>query len=133
MEEEIVNQTMEEKQPYINYKIKANKDYIVTRNDYAGKIYYKIEIEKKNYDDTIQKCFKNVKFITNDNEEVDIPNGTQIRIKQAFEDFYFRKADKFNPIFYLVITDYEITKNSDEITKEAYENYYKTEENFDIF
>lgn len=134
MENENYN-PMEEKEPYISYKIKANQDYIVIRNDYAGKTYYKIEVEKKNYDDTIQKGFKNIKFVPDINgEDIDIPNGTQIRIKQAFEDFYYRRGDKFNPIFYLVVTDFEITKNSDEVTKEAYDNFYRQDDNnFDIF
>lgn len=134
MESENYN-PMEEKEPYISYKIKANQDYIVIRNDYAGKTYYKIEVEKKNYDDTIQKGFKNIKFVPDINgEDIDIPNGTQIRIKQAFEDFYYRRGDKFNPIFYLVVTDFEITKNSDEVTKEAYDNFYRQDDNnFDIF
>lgn len=104
------------------YKIKCGREYMVFRSEYQGKVFYKIQVTKKNYDDTKAQAYKTVKFASK-TLDTDIPDRTVIVIKNLFEDFYFKAGDKYNPIWTLVITDWDIIKTSQQTATEALETF----------
>jgi hypothetical protein len=107
----------QEKRPY---KIMLGDVVTVARNDYNGHTFYKIYFRKKVQDETTIEGTKNIRF----KGDVDIEDGTKIRILDMFEDFY--NKDRFNTIWTLVIMDYEIVE-----TEKAIEEYNETMANMD--
>lgn len=103
----------------INYKIRTGVTYTVNRQDYNGKTFYSIAVSKTNPDETALWANKQVSFPTG----TDLKDKTKIKIKKAFEDFFFRKGDKFHAIFKLMITDFEIVSQSEEVRNQAYEEF----------
>lgn len=104
---------------YINYKINTEYTYKVYKNEANGKAFYKLMVQKKNYDGTKINFYKQVKFAKCKpprNEEV-------IRIKKGFEDLYTNSKDPHNPISVIVILEYELIDNDEVRDKQAYEKY----------
>lgn len=108
---------MEEQNPTLNYKIMPGKEYMVFRSEYNGKVFYKIQLQKKNYDDTKEIAYKTIRF----KNDVDLPDRTIIIPKAGFEDFY--NKDKYTTIFTLFITDFDIKENEEVNKSEAIANY----------
>lgn len=104
-------------QPILGYKIMADKEYMVFRSETAGKVFYKIQVSKKNYDGTKEVGYKNIKF----KRGVELEDRTIIIPKAGFEDFY--NKDKYTTIFTLVITDFDIVANPVVNTADAINNY----------
>ena len=104
----------------VGYKIESGREYMVFRNEYNGNVFYKIQITGKNLDGTVKKAYKIVRF----KGDVDIPDKTLIKINAGFEDFYFGK-DKFNAIYTVVITDFDVINDSHNVAREALESYKK--------
>lgn len=103
----------------INYKIKSGITYTVKRQDYNGKTFYSIGVSKVEADGTTSWANKQVSFPAG----TDLKDRTKIKINRAFEDFFFRKGDKFCPVFKLVVTDFEIVGQSDEVRNQAYDEF----------
>lgn len=120
-----------EQENNIDYLIKPNEAYELIRNDYNGRTYYKIPVTTTNFKGEQVEGFKNVIFTNND---LDLENGALIKIKSGYEGFYYRRGDKYNPIFNLVITDFECV-NGGNAPKPTNSNDYAAhdEENFDDF
>lgn len=114
----------------IRYFIEPNKVYELVRNDYNDRIFYKIKCKTTNAKKEEIECFKNVSF----RGDVIFENGALIKIKSGFESFYFRRGDKFNPVFTLVITDWEVV-NQENIDNSNTSNEYNLsgDEDLDIF
>lgn len=104
-------------QPILGYKIMAGKEYMVFRTENAGRVYYKIQISKKNFDGTKEVGYKNIKF----KRGIELEDRTIIIPKAGFEDFY--NKDKYTTIFTLVITDFDIVPNPVVDTANAINNY----------
>ena len=104
------------------YKIKCGREYMVFRSEYQGKIFYKIQVTKKNYDDTKTNAYKTIKFVSK-TLDTDIPDRSIVVIKNLFEDFYFKANDKYNPIWIVVATDWDIKKTNEQTVAEAFETY----------
>lgn len=107
------------KETYINYKINTEYTYKVYKNEANGKAFYKLMVQKKNYDGTKTNFYKQVKFAKCKpprNEEV-------IRINKGFEDLYTNSKDPHNPISVIVILEYELIDNDEVRDKQAYEKY----------
>ena len=117
----------EEKQPVIYHKIEPGKKYRVWKKTYNDVDYYKIKVQQKNYDKTVDTFYQEIHFKKN----VSVPNETDIIIKEAFENCRKNPKDTFNPIFYLVITDFEKVENQEQITKDALDEFNDTVENFE--
>ena len=117
---------MNEEKDFIGYKIVAGKDYMVFRSEYNGKIFYNIQVSKKNYDGTKEVAYKSIRF----KQGVDVPDRTIIIPKAGFEDFY--KKDKYTTIFTLVITDFEIKENKELDKSSAIEEYNNAVSESDI-
>lgn len=106
-----------------NYKILCGRKYPIYISEYNGLKYYKILINKKALDGTLTKAYKQVKFLKcNPPQE----NGVEIYINSMFEDYYFKKDDKYNPIFTLVITSYKIADQEKREENRAIAEFNKT-------
>lgn len=105
---------MEEKKPY---KINIGDVVTINREDYNGHTFYKIPVQKK--DNTGSKIIGNKRVTFKG--KIDLQDGTLIKIKDMFEDFYM--MNKFNAMFTLVILDFEIVeepKNNQGIDYDPY-------------
>lgn len=98
-----------------HYKIQCGKVYYVRKSEYEynGEIVanYKIPVLKKvnNRDMTF---YKKVRF----KNGVDIKDNTQILILNMFEDVMQNKKDPYNPIWHIMITDFEVVEEPDDTT-----------------
>lgn len=101
------------------YKIMPNDDVMVFKNEYGGNIFYKVRITKKNYDNTKSYFYKNVRF----KKDVELEDRTIIKILDMFEDVRENKNDKYNAIWELFITDFEILPNEVKDKASAIENF----------
>ena len=123
----------EEKEPVIYHKILPGKKYRVWKTTFNDMDFYKVQTIQKNYDGTKEIYYIELKFKKN----VEIPNETDIIIKCAYENFGVNKKDKYHPILYYVVTDFEICKRQEQIEKEALNDFqqtlYENENEEDIF
>ena len=114
----------ENKQRY--YKIEVGDVIEITRNEYQGRVFYKTPIKKLNVYDKEEIYEKTIRFKAN----VDIPDHTFIKVLDFMEDVYYRRNDRFNAVWHIVILDYEIVEEKSEMIR----NFNKTiEENENIF
>lgn len=114
----------EEKEEYKIYrKIEPNRKIRVFKSVYNDKTYYKIQIKQKNYDETEDTWYQNVTFkkgITLDDPD---GKGIDIVIKKAYENCRKNPKDEYNPIFYLMITDFEIVEREEQKKAAALEKF----------
>lgn len=108
-----------EEQRYIGYKIDTEHSYKVYVSETNGKKFYKVQVQKKNYDGTKVNFYKNLRFVKCNPPE----NGEIIRIKKAFEDLYANTKDPYNAISVIVVMDYELENNDIVREQQAYETY----------
>lgn len=113
------NQTQEIQEDIIKYKIMAGKKYRVFKSEYNGKVFYKIQMQQKNFDDTISTYYRPIMF----KKDVELANETDIIIKKAFETLRENKNDKYNPISSLFIQDFITINEEEERQNLALENY----------
>lgn len=101
-----MEENKDESKEYIAHKIQLGYTYIVLRQEYNENVFYKVEIEQKQFDGQILRGYYPLKF----KKDVDIPDGTRIKIKQGIENFYFKKDDPkhYTPVFYMQVNDFEI-------------------------
>ena len=114
----------EEKEEYRIYrKIEPNRKVRVFKSNYQGRDYYKIQIKQKNYDGTEDIWYQNVTFkkgITLDDPD---NNGVDIKIKKAYENCRKNPKDNYNPIFYLMITEFEVLEREEQKKAAALEKF----------
>lgn len=118
----------EEKQSRIYHKIEPDRKYRVWKKTYNDVDYYKIKIQQKNYDGTADTFYQEIRF----KKGVSVPNETDIKIKEAFENLRKNPKDEYNPIFYLVITDFEILESQEQKTKNALDEFNDIMEEIEI-
>lgn len=106
----------QEKQPAIGYKIDGKHTYRVYKTENNGRVYYKVQIQKKNYDNTVTKGYRQLKFVQCEPPE----NEDIIKINSGFEDFYVKGYDVISMI---VVQDYEIIENPQKAEENAYNEY----------
>ena len=114
----------EEKEEYRIYrKIEPNRKVRVFKSTFNEKTFYKIQIKQKNYDETEDIWYENVVF--KKGVELDDPDGTgiDIKIKKAYENCRKNPKDKYNPIFYLMITEFEIIERDEQKKAAALEKF----------
>lgn len=117
-----------EKQPKINYKIRAGHRYRIFKNTVNDVDYYKICFNQKMYDGTSQNFYKEVKF----KRGTTLRNETDIIILQAYENYRENPKDPYNPISYLTITEFELLEKQiwdKKVAEEKFrENLFENEE-----
>lgn len=109
------------KQDAINYKIMAGRKYRVFKLVFDDKVFYRIQMQQKNYDDTVSKFYRQVNF----KKGVELDNETDIIIHRGFENVRRNPKDDYNPISSIMITDFEIVENQEKVQKDALEDYNK--------
>ena len=113
----------EQKKPSIYHKIEAGKKIRVFKSMYADKVYYKTQITQKNYDDTEDKFY--IGLVFKKGVELDDPSGkgVDIIINHAVENFRKNPKDQYNPIVYLMITDFTLQETKEQEQKQAFDNF----------
>lgn len=114
----------EEKEEYRIYrKIEPNRKVRVFKSTFNEKTFYKIQIKQKNYDDTEDVWYQNVVF--KHGVDLDDPDGKgiDIKIKKAYENCRKNPKDNYNPIFYLMITDFELVERDEQKKAAALEKF----------
>ena len=106
----------------IYHKIEPNRKIRVFKTTYNDKNYYRVQVTQKNYDNTEFKFYVNLQF----KKGVELENQTDIIIKKAYENFRVNPKDAYNPIMYLMVTDYEIQERQEQLENQAYEKYQDT-------
>lgn len=101
------------------YKVEIGDEIIVWKNEVNNNTFYNVQVQKKNYDGTKEKFYKNLKF----RKGVDLLSGSKIRIIDMFEDVRTNPNDKFNPIWSLFILDFVEIKNEELEKEQAFKEY----------
>ena len=113
------------------YKVEIGDEIIVYKTESNNNVFYNTMVQKKNYDGTKTKFYKNLKF----RKGVDLLSGSKIRIIDMFEDVRENPKDKYSPIWSLFILDFVEIKN-EELEKEQavkeYQNNLSLSENPDL-
>lgn len=99
-------------------EIISNKEEMIFKNEYNGKVFYSIGISKKNQDGKYENGYINVRFKKN----VELENQTKIKINKAWVDFYCKDRKTFPYIF---ISEFE--KVEDKNPYEEFGESIKTE------
>lgn len=68
--------------------IEDKRAYMIFRNDYENRAYYKVGISKKKIDGSFESGYIPIQF----KRDVDIPNKTKIYLRQAWLTFYTKKT-----------------------------------------
>ena len=106
----------------IYHKIEPNRKIRVFKTTYNDKNFYRVQVTQKNYDKTEFKFYVNLQF----KKGVELENQTDIIIKKAYENFRSNPKDEYNPIMYLMVTDYEIQERQEQAENQAYQKYQDT-------
>lgn len=101
------------------YKVNIGDTIKIKRKEIDGKMYYSTSVNQKQFDGTKKYYNKRLNF----RKGVSIPNDTRIKILDMFENMWDNPKDPYNPVSILMILDYEIIKNSEQIEEEALEEY----------
>lgn len=113
----------EETKPTIYHKIEAGRKVRVFKSVFAEKTFYKTQIIQKNYDNTQDKYYIGLTF--KKGVELDDPDGKgiDIIINCGYENFRKNPADKYNPILYIMVTDFTVCEREEQIQQEAFDEY----------
>lgn len=110
----------------IKYKIVSGREYTISRQDFNGKTFYSIPLKKNNQDGTEVFGKKIVRF----RNGIELQDKTRIKIISAFEDFY--QKDRYNTMFTLFITEFEITGQPESVINEAYNEFNNDNNLFEL-
>ena len=111
---------------YGYHKLEVNQKIRVYKTTFNDNNFYKFQVVQNNYDNTKTKFYIPIQF----KKGVDVPNETDIIVKQFVENLRTNKADKYNPIHYYQINGFETVENQEQMERDAYDEYNSTiEEN----
>lgn len=123
---------LEENKDKIYHKVEAGRKVRIFKNTYNDQNYYRIQVKQKNYDNTEDVFYVPVQF----KKGIELDNQTDIIIHTAYENMRKNKKDEYNPIYYLVITDFEKVESEEQIQAQAYkdfqDNLYANENEQDV-
>lgn len=104
----------------IYHKIEPNRKIRVFKNTYNDRNYYKVLVNQKSYGkEEPDKYYIGLQF----KRGVELDNETDIIIKEAYENFRSNPKDQYNPIMYLMVTDFEIQERQEQLENKAFEKY----------
>lgn len=107
----------------IYHKIEPNRKIRVFKNTYNDRDYYKVQITQKVFGrEEPDKYYVGLQF----KKGVELPNETDIIIKKAYENFRPNPKDQYNPVMYLMVTDFEIQERQEQLEEQAYEKFQET-------
>ena len=119
---------MDKDEEYISYKVNTTNKYMVFKSTYGGKDFYKIQLEKKNKDNTSFKFYRNLKFVNCEPPQ----DRDMIRIRKAFEDNYIDPKNKYNDVCVIVVMDYEKFEDEEKLKEQAFDNFHRAMEENEI-
>jgi hypothetical protein len=97
-------------------EIKTDKEEMIFRNEYEGKVSYKIGLSKKNKEGQYEKGYMPVRF----KQDVELNNQTRILIKEAWLSFNTHDKKTYPYIF---INDFNIIDKGTPDQKNPYEEF----------
>jgi len=110
---------MEEQKEYGFHKLEVNQKIRVFKSTWNDQNYYRFQVTQNNYDKTKSKFYINLQF----KKGVDLPNETDIIVKQFVENLRENKSDKYNPIHYYQINGFETCENEEQVIQNAYDEF----------
>lgn len=110
---------MEETKEYGFHKLEVGQKIRVFKTTWNDQNYYKFQVTQNNYDKTKSKFYINLQF----KKGVDLPNETDIIVKKFVENLRENKNDKYNPIHYYQINDFETCENQEQAVQDAYDEF----------
>lgn len=110
---------MEETKEYGFHKLEVGQKIRVFKTTWNDQNYYKFQVTQNNYDKTKSKFYINLQF----KKGVDLPNETDIIVKQFVENLRENKNDKYNPIHYYQINGFETCENQEQAIQDAYDEF----------
>lgn len=111
---------MEEKEENkIYHKLEAGRKIRVFKSTYNDKNYYRVQVKQKNYDGTEETFYVPLLF----KRGVELENQTDIIIKEAYENMRKNPKDEYNPIYYLMVTDFEKLEREEQIQSQAFKDF----------
>lgn len=110
---------MNETKEYGFHKLEVGQKIRVFKTTWNDQNYYKFQVTQNNYDKTKSKFYINLQF----KKGVDLPNETDIIVKQFVENLRENKNDKYNPIHYYQINDFETCENQEQAVQDAYDEF----------
>lgn len=102
-----------------SHKVNVGDTIKVKRTEINGRMFYSTSVTQKQFDGTKKFYNKRLNF----KKGVSVPNNTKIKIINMLENLFDNPKDPYNPLSILMITDFEIVKNNEQIEKEALEDY----------
>ena len=84
------------------------KLYTIYTKEYEGKKFYKVRLSKKDKEGKYINAYMDIRF----KGEVDLPNKTQIYLKDWFLSFYLTKDNR--TVFYIQVMNFEQEKPTEE-------------------
>lgn len=104
----------------IYHKIEPNRKIRVFKNTYNDRDYYKVQVTQKSYGkEEPDKYYIGLQF----KRGIELDNETDIIIKEAYENLRPNPKDQYNPIVYLMVTDFEIQERQEQLENQAFEKY----------
>jgi hypothetical protein len=94
-------------------EIVSNREEMIFRNEYEGKVSYKIGLSKKNKDGQFDKGYMQVRF----KQGVELNNQTRIKINKAWLSFNTHEKKTYPYIF---INDFSIVEDKNEVNPYEY-------------
>ena len=119
---------MEEAKEYGFHKLEVGQKIRVFKTTWNDQNYYKFQVTQNNYDKTKSKFYINLQF----KKGVDLPNETDIIVKQFVENLRENKNDKYNPIHYYQINGFEICENEEQAVQDAYDEFRENLDNNEV-
>ena len=110
---------MEEKNEYGYHKLEVGQKIRVYKTTFNDKNFYKFQVTQVNYDKTKSKFYIPLQF----KKGVEVDNESDIVVHQFVENLRENKADKYNPIHYYQINDFELVESQEKIVQDAYDDF----------
>lgn len=116
-------ENQEENNYKIYHKLEAGRKVRVFKSTHNDRNYYKIQVTQKNFQEDDDKFYLTVQF--KKGVELADPDGKgiDIIIHSAYENFRKNPNDKYNPILYYVITDFEELHRQEQLEEQAFADF----------
>lgn len=104
---------------YGYHKLEVGQKIRVFKSTFNDKNHYKFQVTQKKYDGTSTKFYIPIQF----KKGVDVPNESDIIVKGFVENLRDNKNDKYNPIHYYQINNFELLESQEQAIQNAYDDF----------
>ena len=113
----------EDNKDTIFHKLSAGKKIRVFKTVRNDKSFYKVQLTQKNYEGSVDKYYFDLQF----KKGVELPDptgkGIDIIIHKGYENFRNNENDKYHPILFYLVTDFEIIESKEQIMQNAFDEF----------